>query len=182
MARKCAPNGRHALPTPPCHPQPIPDQHIARRSRLEWGRVNLIRPGGKGCFAGRVTGIAPSPLASPSCRSHRLARCVIQNEGVLCRGGFETRPLQCKPQQTNPACRGGFETRPLYGVCQGGEMDQRTPLAFFLASFLACFFVRRDVSHLDATFLLTLPRRQNLLVDSVLRRGQLLVEADRDIR
>ena len=36
--------------------------------------------------------------------------------------------------------------------------------------------------HLDATFFLTLPRRQNLLVDSVLRRGQLLVEADRDIR
>src|SRR5436305_10557688 len=102
------------------------------------------------------------------------------------------------------------------GSVKGGEMDQRTPLAFFLAylafflaylafflaylafflAYLAFFLAylayllpfwrvssfAETFLHLDATFFLTLPRRQNLLVDSVLRRGQLIVEPDRDIR
>ena len=79
----------------------------------------------------------------------------------------------------------GFKPAPCMGSVKGGEMDQRTPLAFFLASLLPFWRVSSFAEtflHLDATFFLTLPRRQNLLVDSVLRRGQLLVEADRDIR
>ena len=36
----------------PMSPPTNPHQHIARRSRPEWGRVNLIRQGGKGCFQG----------------------------------------------------------------------------------------------------------------------------------
>src|SRR6266404_3286605 len=121
--------------------------------------------------------------------------------------------------------RAGTRPAPCMGSVKGGEMDQRTPLAFLLSCFLAfllscflafllscflafllscflafllsCFLAfllssllpfwrfssfAETFLHLDATFLLTLPRRQNLLVDSVLRRGQLLVEADRDIR
>src|SRR6266446_10552031 len=80
---------------------------------------------------------------------------------------------------------GATRPAPCMGSVKGGEMDQRTPLAFFLAYLLPFWRVSSFTEtflHLDATFFLTLPRRQNLLVDSVLRRGQLLVEADRDIR
>src|SRR6266853_1309225 len=76
------------------------------------------------------------------------------------------------------ACRGGFQTRPLYGVCQGGRNGPANSscfLAFLLSSLLPFWRVSSFAEtflHLDATFFLTLPRRQNLLVDSVLRRGQ----------
>src|SRR5712671_5823762 len=85
----------------------------------------------------------------------------------------------------DPEGRAGTRPAPCMGSVKGGEMDQRTPLAFFLASLLPFWRVSSFAEtflHLDATFFLTLPRRQNLLVDSVLRRGQLVVEADRDIR
>src|SRR6266404_2109194 len=94
--------------------------------------------------------------------------------------------------------RAGTRPAPCMGSVKGGEMDQRTPLAFllscflafllscflafFLASFLACFFVRRDVSSSRRHFLPYFASSTDLLVDSVLRRGQLVVEADRDIR
>ena len=74
------------------------------------------------------------------------------------------------------------KVRPLYGVCQGGEMDQRTPLAFFLASFLACFFVRRDVSSSRRHFLPYFASSTESVGRFCPEGGQLLVEADRDIR
>src|SRR5882724_536676 len=72
------------------------------------------------------------------------------------------------------------KTRPLYGVCQGGRNGPANSscfLAFFLASFLACFLVRRDVSSSRRHFLPYFASSTDLLVDSVLRRGQLVVEA-----
>src|SRR5882672_9365677 len=94
---------------------------------------------------------------------------------------------RCPDRSTRSSRAGRTQERsaPCMGSVKGGEMDQRTPLAFFLSSLLPFWRVSSFTEtflHLDATFLLTLPRRQNLLVDSVLRRGQLLVEADRDIR
>src|SRR6266436_5211230 len=101
--------------------------------------------------------------------------------------------------------RAGTRPAPCMGSVKGGEMDQRTPLSFFLAfllscflafllscflafllscflafllaSFLACFFVRRDVSSSRRHFLAYFASSTDLLVDSVLRRGQLVVEA-----
>src|SRR5712671_2325250 len=85
----------------------------------------------------------------------------------------------------------GAEDPPLvWGLSRGEKWTSELLLlscflAFFLSSLLPFWRVSSFTEtflHLDATFFLTLPRRQNLLVDSVLRRGQLVVEADRDIR
>ena len=88
----------------------------------------------------------------------------------------------CAPSR----CRdpGGHKTGPplVWGLSRGEKWTSELLLLSSLLPFWRVSSFAETFLHLDATFFLTLPRRRNLLVDSVLRRGQFLVEADRDIR